>query len=308
MLLADAITASFFQREKNKTKEGQRPLFIFLDLLYIIRENNMEKRNIKKTALILLFLFLIILALNFLNKKSVFFNNFKGFFYSISEPLQKPLWQAGDGVSDFFKGIFQGKKIKEENEKIKADYENILFQNIVVDELKKENEFLRKALDLGLNEEFKLVLAEVIAKDVSQDSILINKGLKDGLSQGMTVITEQKVLLGKVSEVSDKFSRVILISNSESFFPVTIQAAQATGIIKGRGNGQLSLEEIPQDKEIKEDDIVITTSLGGNFPKGLLVGKVKNIKKSDTEPFQKAEIYSFLNIHDIKTVFAVTSF
>lgn len=268
----------------------------------------MEKRNIKKTALILLFLFLIILALNFLNKKSGFFNNFKGFFYSISQPIQKPLWQAGDGVSDFFKGIFQGKKIKEENEKLKADYENLLFQNIIVDELKKENEFLRKALELGLNEEFKLVLAEVIAKDISQDSILINKGLKDGLSQGMTVITEQKVLLGKVSEVSDKFSRVILISNSESFFPVTIQAAQATGIIKGRRNGQLSLEEIPQDKEIKEDDIVITTSLGGNFPKGLLVGKVKNIKKSDTEPFQKAEIYSFLNIQDIKTVFAVTSF
>ena len=59
---------------------------------------------------------------------------------------------------------------------------------------------------------------------------------------------------------------------------------------------------------IKEDDIVLTTSLGGNFPKGLLVGKVKNIKTSDTEPFQKAEVYSFLKIDDIKIVFAVTSF
>jgi rod shape-determining protein MreC len=268
----------------------------------------MEKENIKKIALILIFLFLIVLALNFLNKKSGILNNFKGFFYSISQSIQKPLWQAGDDFSDFFKGISQGKKIKQENEKLKADYENLLFQNIAIDELKKENDYLRKALELGLNEEFKLVLAQVISKDISQDSILINKGLKDGLSQGMTVITEQKVLLGKVAEVSDKFSRVILISNSESFFPVTIQAAQATGIIRGRGNGQLSLEEIPQDKEIKEDDIVLTTSLGGNFPRGLLVGKIKNIKKSDTEPFQKAEVYSFLKIDDIKTVFAVTSF
>jgi len=268
----------------------------------------MGKTNIKKTAPILIFLFLVILALNFLNKKSGFLDNFKGFFYSILEPIQKPIWQAGDGISDFFEGIFRGKNLKQENEKLKVDYENLLFQNLSIDELKKENEFLRKALDLGLNEEFKLVLAEVISKDISHDSILINKGLKDGLSQGMTVITEQKVLLGKVSEVSDKFSRVILISNSESFFPVTIQAAQATGIIRGRGNGQLSLEEIPQNKEIKEDDIVLTTSLGGNFPKGLLVGKIKNIKTSDTEPFQKAEIYSFLKIDDIKTVFAVTSF
>jgi rod shape-determining protein MreC len=268
----------------------------------------MEKTNIKKIALILVFLFLIVWALNSLNKNSGFLDNFKGFFYSISQPIQKPLWQSGQGISNFFQGFFQGNKIKEENEKLKADYENLLSQNIAIDELKKENEFLRKALELGLNEEFKLILAEVISKDISQDSILINKGLKDGLSQGMTVITEQKVLLGKVSEVSDKFSRVILISNSDSFFPVTIQAAQATGIIKGRGNGQLALEEIPQNKEIKEDDIVLTTSLGGNFPKGLLVGKIKNVRTSDTEPFQKAEIYSFLNIEDVKTVFAVTSF
>jgi len=268
----------------------------------------MEKKNIKKIALILVFLFLIVWALNSLNKNSGFLNNFKGFFYSISQPIQKPLWQAGNSVSGFLKGIFQGGKIKEENEKLKADYENLLSQNIAIDELKKENEFLRKALELGLNEEFKLVLAEVISKDISQDSILINKGLKDGLSQGMTVITEQKVLLGRVSEVFDKFSRVILISNQESFFPVTIQAAQATGIVRGKGKGQLSLEEIPQNKEIKEDDIILTTSLGGNFPKGLLVGKVKNIKTSDTEPFQKTEIHSFLNIEDVKTVFAVTSF
>jgi rod shape-determining protein MreC len=268
----------------------------------------MMDKGLKKTILIILFLFLIVLSLNFLNKKSGFLNDFKGFFYSISEPVQKPFWQAGKNFSDFFGGIFQGKKIKEENEKLKADLANLLSQNINAKDLEKENEFLRKALELGLNEEFKLVLAEVISKDISQDSILINKGLKDGLSQGMTVITEQKILLGKVGEVYDKFSRVILISNSESLFPVAIQAAQTTGIVKGGGNGQFSLEGVPQGKEIKEDDIVITTSLGGNFPKGLLVGKVKNIKKSDTESFQKAEIASFLNIQDIKTVFAVTSF
>ena len=299
---------SFKKKITKKLKRQFNPLFLFLDLLYIIRENNMEKQNIKKTALILVFLVLIVWALNYFGAKSGFLNNFKGFFYSIFRPVQEPLWQEGKDASGFFEGLFRGKELKEENEKLKEEISGILFQNLNNEELKKENEYLRKALEIGLNEEFKLVLADIISKDIAQDSILINKGLKDGLYQGMTVITEQKILLGKVSEVSDKFSRVILISNSDSFFPVAVQAAQVTGIIKGRGRGQLSLEEMPQDKEIKENDIVITTSLGGNFPKGLLVGKIKNIKKSDAESFQKADISPFLNIQDVVRVFAVMSF
>lgn len=268
----------------------------------------MAKKGLKKIIFVFVILFLIIWALNSLNKDSGFLNNFKGFFYSLSQPIQKPLWQAGRNISGFFEGIFRGGKIKEENEKLKRDYADLLSKEIIVDDLKKENEYLRKALDLGLNEEFKLVFAEIISRDISQDSILINKGLKDGLYKGMTVITEQKILLGKIGEVSDNFSRVILISNPESFFPVAIQAAQATGIVKGKGNGIFSLEEVPQGKEIKEDDIVLTTSLGGNFPKGLLVGKIRNVKKSDTEPFQKAEIYPFLSFGELEHVFAVTSF
>lgn len=262
------------------------------------------KLSSKKTKLLVIFLgILVILSLNFYRSEV------KDFFYSISEPGQKILWKKGDNISDFFEGLFKSKDLKRENEELRKYNQELLNEIVFLNELKKENKMLREALGISLQEDFELTLANLISKDVSGDFILINKGSKDGLSAGMPVITAQKVLLGKISdEVSENFSRVILISNLESSFPAEVQEGGITGIIKGEGSSQVSLEKIPKDKEIKEGNIVITTSLGGIFPRELLIGKVNKIQKSDIEPFQKLGISPFFNIEELKTVFIITSF
>ena len=257
----------------------------------------------RKIKLLIIFLgILIILSLGFYQSKV------KNFFYSISESIQKVLWEKGDNTSDFFEGIFGAKDLKRENEELRRYNQELLAEIVSLRELRKENETLREALDIELQEDFKLNLADLISKDVSQDFILINKGLKDGLAEGMPVITEQKVLLGRISKADKSFSRVILISNSESSFPAQVQEGEVTGIVKGEGSFQISLEKIPRDKEIKEGDVVITTSLGEIFPKELLIGEIKKVQKSDIKPFQKVEVSPFFNIEELKTVFVIISF
>ncbi len=257
----------------------------------------------KKIKLLLIFLgILIILSLSFYQSKT------KNFFYSISEPIQRVLWRKGNNTSDFFEGIFGAKDLKRENEELRKYNQELLTEIISLRELRKENETLREALDIELQEDFKLSLADLISKDVSQDFILINKGLEDGLAEGMPVITEQKILLGRISKADKNFSRVILISNPESSFPAQVQEEGITGIVKGKGSFQISLEKIPRDKEIKEGDVVITTSLGGIFPKELLIGEVKKVQKSDIEPFQKVEASPFFSIEELETIFVIISF
>jgi len=273
--------------------------------------------------LVLLIIFLVILNLTPVSKRV------KNFFYFISSPIQKILWKTGDKASDFFETVANIKNLKKENEELKLKIQELLAKNAKIPELEKENKILREALEIGLEKEFKLVLAQVIGKDISQDSILIDKGLKDGVTNNLPVITQQKSLVGKISEVYENFSKVILISNKGGAFNAQISrideavassspfanarvgeeglAEDISGLVKGKGNLQLFLDLVPKEKEIQEGDLIITSSLGGIFPKGLLVGQIQKIKKSDIEPFQQAEIKPAFEINELETIFIILS-
>ncbi len=232
----------------------------------------------------------------------------KNFFYSFSQPIQRTLWKTGNDVSDFFGGILEIKILKKELEAVYLENQALRGQIAASAELKKENEDLRSALNIGLEKDFELELAQITGKDVSQDSILVDKGSKDGILKGFPVITSQKILLGRIGEVYENFSEVILISNKESSFSAEIQDKDASGIVKGEGNLRLYFDLIPKNKEILEGELVVTTALGGIFPKGLLAGEITEVKKTDIQPFQTAEIKPSFQMDELDSVFIITQF
>jgi rod shape-determining protein MreC len=247
---------------------------------------------------------LFFLALNFTPAEK----ETKNFFYLISSPIQKTLWRAGDNISDFFEMVKEIKNLKEENEELKLKIVGLLAENTRLKELKRENEVLREALDIGLGKEFKLLLAEVIGKDISQDTILINLGSRDGISKDFPVINQQKALIGKIGEVYKNYSKVILISNKESTFDAKVGPDEIYGVVKGKGSLGLFLDLIPREKEIKEGDLVLTSPLGGIFPKGLLIGEIGKVLKSDVMAWQQAEIKPAFDINKLEIIFVVTSY
>jgi len=245
---------------------------------------------------------LVILLLNFYKA------NVKNFFYRISEPIQKVFWRAGNKVSDFFETISEIRNLKKENEELKLKNQELLAQIALLEELKKENERLREALNIGLEKEFTIVLAQVIGKDISQDFILINKGSEDGISENLPVITQQKILLGKISEVYKNYSKVILISNKESSFDGKILEKETLGQVLGKGDFEVLFDLISPEQEITEGDLVETSALGGTFPKGLLVGQIREVKRSDIQPFYQAEISPFFDLGKLEMVFIILDF
>ena len=197
-------------------------------------------------------------------------------------------------------------------QKLKKNLENqeLLSQVVALGNLKKENKTLREALGIELQKDFKLTLSQIIGKDISQDLILIDKGAKDGIAEDMPVITEQRVLIGRISEVYEGFSKVMLISHKGSSFDAKIQKEEKdiTGVIRGQGSFRILLDLIPSEENLVQEDIVVTSVLGGIFPERLLVGKIKQIKRSDVEPFQQAEIEAFFDISQIETLFIILEF
>jgi len=259
------------------------------------------KKN--KVLVLIIIVFLIIFLIN------VFAEEVKGFFYFISAPIQKIFYKAGNSTSNFLLSIFKTQNLKDKTDSLELKNKELKAQVVNLEELEQENKSLRQALDIELEKDFKLSLGEIIAKDISQDFIIIDKGSQDGISKDMPVITEQKILVGRIQEVYYKFSKVMLISNKESSFDAQIMSySSCSGVIKGRENSKLLFELIPQEEKISQGDVVITTILGGIFPDNLLVGEIKRIRKSNLEFFQVAEIEPFFDISQTKNIFIILDF
>lgn len=244
---------------------------------------------------------LILLILNLTSSTK----GIKNFIYSISFPIQEFFWQIGEKISDSFVVFQKADFLQKENEKLSLKLKELISENIRLKYLAQENKILREALKLDLQKEFNLEMVEIVGKDISEDFILINKGKKEDISKGSAVITAQKVLVGRISNVYENFSKVALISNKESSFDAEIPEKNITGVVKGKGNFKLFLEFLPKEEEIAPGELVITTSLSKIYPKGLLVGEIKSVKKEDIEPFQKAEISPAFEIGKEKYLFII---
>ena len=139
------------------------------------KKSKFSQKNKFLLGIILIILFILVL--------SFFQNQVKSFFYSISSPVQKILWRVGDRTSDFCQGFIKINQTKNKADKLNLENQRLLAEIAILSELKKENKVLREGLEINLNKDFELSLVEIIGKDVHQDSILINKGYKDNISE-----------------------------------------------------------------------------------------------------------------------------
>ena len=251
---------------------------------------------------------IIIAAVLLVFSLNLFQGQVRGFFHSFSQPIQKTFWVAGGNLSDFFKGIFKKSDLIEENRELRLENEKLLTKLVRLEELEKENTFLKDALDIELAEEFELVFAAVTGKDFLGDVISIDKGSADGLAEGMSVIItgqKQRILLGKLSQVYEKSAKVELISHKESSFDAEVLGREADGLIKGGGSQTMQLDLLPREKIIEEGDVVFSSALGGVYPRGFLVGSVVKVEKDDVKAFQQAEVLPFFNLRELRNVFVI---
>jgi rod shape-determining protein MreC len=209
------------------------------------------------------------------------------------------LWNRGSNQS------FSNKNQEELNKKLIEENQHLLSQLADFQRTKEENEFLRNSLDIGIEKDFDLILGRVISKDLLSDFLLINIGSNAGIKKGFPVIISGKVLLGKVVDVYPSYSRVMLITQKDNLIDVEIPDSEIFALSKGVGNLNLSLDMVARDKELKEESLVLTSAMGGNYPAGLLIGKVKNIKKIDNEAYQTAEVEKVFDLNTINNIFVI---
>lgn len=259
----------------------------------------------KKTLYIIIGI-AIVLLLNLVGGSFI-----RNLFYTTFSPAQKVLYRAGEASSNLLDGLFTSTSLKKTNQELIK--QNILLKK----ELSKnewyeeENDALKKALNLTENEGFQLILADALSIAPEQDTVLISAGRADGASKDMPVVTEHGILVGKVTQVYEYFSDVILISSEKTAFDVKIYASSTESILaaaKGEGQGKMFFGLAPQNAVINKGDIVKTAALGGKFPRGLLVGEVTAFRKNDAESFQEGIILPYFTTVPLQRLFLIANF
>lgn len=246
-----------------------------------------HKKKIKQKRIPLFFIitFLIIL----------FFSTFQSLFL-LPKKIGKDLLFC---VQNFFNSPFTEKELELSEQLIEVEHE----------ELEKEIEELKTMLDLKTMLSDKTIIpANVIIRNVGffYDTVTINKGIKDGIKEGMAVIVKDG-LVGKTTFVSNNTSDVQLLTSS-SVGKISVKIKSKDKYVYGlltsydREKNIYLIEGISENISLSVGEDVITTGYGDTFPSGILIGKVKSITTDHFDLAKIIEVTPSANVHDFSIV------
>lgn len=221
--------------------------------------------------------------------------------------LSWPLVKIFEKFENFFQLTFGLRVLVQQNEILNRQVEELSSEIAVLERARIENKFLREALGFFRETKLELVPTEIIAFDILNVSqtFTIDRGKNDGVEVGDPVIVAKGILVAVVSDVFDSTSEARLLTSSAVSVNAEVLPSGASGIVRGEHGLGLVFDLISQNEVIKTGDSVITSGLGGGFPKNLLIGQIGEVDSGGPELFQKASIVPAANLKHNKTVFVV---
>ena len=196
-------------------------------------------------------------------------------------PLQSVASRAAQAVSGYLYRVKLRSNIEYEYNQLKAQNDELILRSILYEELEEENTQLRALLgEYEERAEMNPLLARVIASESGNyfSTFTINKGSSDGVDTQMAVITSEG-LIGYVYEVFSTTAKVITIIDDQASLAALIESSRDQGAVKGTlgstGEPLCRMYYLSADSVPRPGDRVITSGVGVSFPRGLLIGYVR---------------------------------
>ena len=259
-----------------------------------------------------LFIFVTLLLLFALVLMSLRAKQGKGpeFFDALLMEICSPLQKASTFVITTVQGTFQKYfflvNLERENRMLKQKIAELQEENHRTKETKLALDRLKQLLQFREKNSLSMIGAEVIGQDPSSwfKSVTIDKGERDGVKKGMAVISAAGVI-GQILKTAPHYATVLLITDYNSAIDSIVQRTRAKAIVEGKGENRCQLKYLLRTEEVAVGDAVVTSGLAGNFPKGLMVGEIKNVDKKGHGVFQYAELVPSVDLTKLEEVFVV---
>lgn len=258
------------------------------------------------------FSFVVLAALLFLaGSRFGVFDPLEDAVLAAAQPVESGLRAATEPLADLVNNVTDINRLSDENRDLRQENERLTADLARLRASETDLSELRQFLQIrGQRPGDAFMEANVFAREPSnlKDVVAIDQGKSDGLAEGMIVLSRQGSLVGSITRVLDSSAWVTLITDPSSAVSALIQESGAQGVVAGSAGGRLTMEFVAETADVKEGDLVLTSSIGGRYPPGELIGRVVEVERTAQELFQAVRVEPLADLARIDEVIVLTGF
>jgi len=221
-------------------------------------------------------------------------------------PLQSGAGSAFSWIGDLGSSLFGRSALRRENAELREEVDRLRREVQESRERVAATARLEKLLEYQERSGFTLTAAAVIGHDAGglYRTVLVDRGSADGVGNDQAVLSPGGVV-GRVIKTFPRSALVLLVTDRSSGLDALVQRTRDRGVIHGRGGFDCELRYLDRSAEVEVGDRVVTSGLGGQFPKGVLIGQVSGVTRGG-ELFQSVEVRPAAALERLEEVLIVT--
>jgi rod shape-determining protein MreC len=230
----------------------------------------------------------------------------QGFLLDVTVPFQKAVALPADLISEVWYSYIELVDLRAENEGLRAELLDLAEANLQLREALVSSGHLDQIVEMRDGFEVPMLPSTVAGLDVSPffRSILVDRGSGHGVMAGNPVITHEGVV-GLVTRTSEHAAKAMLVLDRQSAVDAVIQRSRTRGMVRGRGTGEPKFEFEARGGDVEVGDLVLTSGLGGVYPKGLKLGEVSALTDPGSSLIQFATVSPAVNFGRLEQVFLI---
>jgi rod shape-determining protein MreC len=268
-----------------------------------------SRRSIAPWSGIVCFVLLAVVSLTLLTwkvKKRMPVAMFENALLSSTRPFQQVATWATQGLSKVWDDYVYLVNVQRDNKQLREEIKWLQQENHRYLEAHLQYERLQRLLNFREQTSFNVVAAAVVGRNSNSwtEIIYINRGTRDKVAQGYPVVTYDG-LVGQVIHAAPALSQVMLLTDFRSGVDAIVQRTRASGIVAGRGRSLAELKFLPVGADLQAGDRLISSGMGGVFPKGLIIGEVRDINRNGRQT-QQVEIQPSVDFSHLEEVLVLT--
>lgn len=231
---------------------------------------------------------------------------FTGVILDVAVPVQKVVSAPIVFAEEVWVNYIDLLHVREENAALRAHVAELGDENLQLQEALVESGRLQHIAQLRESFEIPMLTSALVGVDASPwfRSALVDRGQIHGVRAGMPLISEQG-LVGLVRATSSRAARGMLLLDRQSAIDGSAQRSRTRGIVRGLGNDQLEFSFVARGHDVAVGDLIMTSGLGGVYPKGLRIGTVRELRDPGTDLMQTALIEPAVDFGRLEQVFVM---
>ncbi|NLW41181.1 MAG: rod shape-determining protein MreC [Tissierellia bacterium] len=274
-------------------------------------------KKYKGRMIVALVAIILIIIIGFTSGERLGLTKLENIIGRVINPVQKFFFNAGNWISNFFNSIMEIGVLREENERLKLKVAELEEKNRIYEDIIGKTEYLKNEKELIENTSYNLIAAQVTGKEPGNwfDRFTIDKGLKDGVRKGDTVIqaveTEEGIIqegiVGRIAEVGDNWAKVVSIIDGNNKIAFKVVRTQDGGVISGSEEGKLMGYLFDPDADVMKGDKLFSSGLGGIYLKDLYIGEITDVTIRDEDLTKNIEIEPAVDFKKLYKVYIILS-